>query len=154
VRHGTCFHRRLSTHHAGAAPHSAVAELGVVRRFCTRPVNEAQVPTAEAYRAAFLALEPRMTETRRKLLQAHYHSPHHEATMTQISEAMGWRRYSSGNAHYGKLAQLVAEQLGLPHDGCYLTTLCTFVRPEEQGDHWLITLRPQVADALKELSWI
>jgi hypothetical protein len=30
VRHGTCFHRRLSTRHAGAAPHSAVAELGVV----------------------------------------------------------------------------------------------------------------------------
>ena len=33
MRHGTCFRRRLSTHHAGAAPHSAVAELGVVRRF-------------------------------------------------------------------------------------------------------------------------
>jgi len=32
VRHGTCFRRRLSTHHAGAAPHSAVAELGVVSR--------------------------------------------------------------------------------------------------------------------------
>ena len=32
ARHGTCFRRRLSAHHAGAAPHSAVAELGVVRR--------------------------------------------------------------------------------------------------------------------------
>ena len=32
VRHGTCFHRRFSAHHAGAAPHSAVAELGAVRR--------------------------------------------------------------------------------------------------------------------------
>ena len=32
MRHGTCFRRRLSAHHAGAAPHSAVAELGVVRR--------------------------------------------------------------------------------------------------------------------------
>jgi hypothetical protein len=29
VRHGTCFRRRLSARHAGAAPHSAVAELGV-----------------------------------------------------------------------------------------------------------------------------
>jgi hypothetical protein len=35
VRHGTCFRRRLSARHAGAAPHSAVAELGVVRR-CSR----------------------------------------------------------------------------------------------------------------------
>jgi len=36
VRHGTCFRRRLSAHHAGAAPHSAVAELGVVRCVATR----------------------------------------------------------------------------------------------------------------------
>ena len=36
MRHGTCFHRRLSAHHAGAAPHSAVAELGVVRRYSAR----------------------------------------------------------------------------------------------------------------------
>ena len=35
MRHGTCFHRRLSAHHAGAAPPSAVAELGVVRRSFT-----------------------------------------------------------------------------------------------------------------------
>ena len=33
VRHGTCFHRRLPAHYAGAAPDSAVAELGVVRPF-------------------------------------------------------------------------------------------------------------------------
>ena len=33
MRHGTCFRRRLSTRRAGAAPCSAVAELGVVRRF-------------------------------------------------------------------------------------------------------------------------
>ena len=39
MRHGTCFRRRLSTRHAGAAPHSAVAELEVVRRCYPRPVN-------------------------------------------------------------------------------------------------------------------
>ena len=32
MRHGTCFRRRLSTLRAGAAPHSAVAELEVVSR--------------------------------------------------------------------------------------------------------------------------
>jgi hypothetical protein len=35
VRHGTCFRRPLPAHHAGAAPHSAVAELAVVRRLST-----------------------------------------------------------------------------------------------------------------------
>ena len=40
MRHGTCFRRRLSAHHAGAAPHSAVAELGVVRRCYALTENE------------------------------------------------------------------------------------------------------------------
>jgi len=40
VRHGTCFRRRLSAHHAGAAPRSAVAELGFVRRHRASPVKQ------------------------------------------------------------------------------------------------------------------
>ncbi len=40
MRHGTCFRRRLAARHAGAAPHSAVAELGVVRLCYACPVNE------------------------------------------------------------------------------------------------------------------
>jgi arylsulfatase A-like enzyme len=95
-----------------------------------------------------------MTETRRKLLHTHYHSPRREATMTQISEAMGWRTYSSGNAHYGKLAQLVAEQVGFHPDGCHLNALTTAAKPAEHSAHLLITMRPQVAEALKQLSWV
>jgi hypothetical protein len=30
MRHGTCFRRRLAARRAGAVPHSAVAELGLV----------------------------------------------------------------------------------------------------------------------------
>jgi hypothetical protein len=43
VRHGTCLRHRLSTHHAGAEPHSAVAELGVVLLMSASPeiLNEA-----------------------------------------------------------------------------------------------------------------
>ena len=43
MRHGTCFRRRLSAHHAGAAPHSAVAELGVVRRSFPSLMNASQL---------------------------------------------------------------------------------------------------------------
>ena len=35
MRHGTCFRPRLAARRAGAAPHTAVAELGVVRRLRT-----------------------------------------------------------------------------------------------------------------------
>src|SRR5438093_12773910 len=41
VRHGTCFRRHLAACHAGAAPHSAVAELGVVRRLRLFPMKPA-----------------------------------------------------------------------------------------------------------------
>ena len=48
MRHGTCFRRRLSARHAGAAPHSAVAELGVVRRRYAHPENEAIMSIADS----------------------------------------------------------------------------------------------------------
>jgi len=40
VRHGTCYRRHLSARHAGAAPHSAAAELEVVRRSYASPATE------------------------------------------------------------------------------------------------------------------
>ena len=73
--------------------------------------------------------------------------------MSQIAEAMGWSSYSSANAHYGRLAQLVAEELGFHVDGAHLNALCTFIEPQQPGDHWLIIMRPQVAQALKQLGW-
>ena len=44
MRHGTCFRRRLSARRAGAAPHSAVAELGVVRRRYPHSMNGRLIP--------------------------------------------------------------------------------------------------------------
>ena len=110
-------------------------------------------PTAKAFRKAFLVLEPRMTGTRRRLLEVHYRALDRQLTMTQIAEAVGWKSYSSANSHYGRLAKLVGEQVGFQHRGCHLATLCTFVRLEEKGDHWLIIMRAEVAAALKSLGW-
>jgi hypothetical protein len=113
----------------------------------------AKTPSAEAFREAFLALEPRLTATRRRILEVHYRALDRQLTMTQISEAVGWTSYSSGNSHYGRLAKLVGEQVGFRHRSCHLFTLCTFVRPAEKGDHWLIIMRKEVAAALKSLGW-
>ena len=113
----------------------------------------ARTPTAKAFRAALLALEPRLTPTRRRILEVHYRALDRQLTMTQIAEAVGWRSYSSANSHYGRLAKLVGDEVGFRHPSCHLATLCTFVRPAEKGDHWLIIMRPEVADALKSLGW-
>ena len=100
-----------------------------------------KAPSPKAFRTAFLALEPRLTETRRRILAVHYRALGRQLTMTQIAEAVGWRSYSSANSHYGRLAKLVGEQVGYRHPSCHLFTLCTFVRPQEKGDHWLIIMR-------------
>lgn len=112
-----------------------------------------KVPTAKAFRAAFLALGPRMTASRRRILEVHYRALDRQLTMTQIAEAVGWKSYSSANSHYGQLAKLVGEQTGFRQRGCHLATLCIFVRPQEKGDHWLIIMRKEVAAALKSLGW-
>ena len=116
-------------------------------------MNTPESASAEDYCRAFLALESEMTDSRRKLLQVHYRFYHHQATMSQIAEAMGWKSFSSANVHYGRLAQLVGEEMGFEVDGAYLGALGTFVEPQEPGDHWLIIMRPQVAEALRQLGW-
>jgi hypothetical protein len=112
-----------------------------------------KIPNARAFRAAFLALGPRLTASRRRILEVHYRALDRQLTMTQIAQAVGWSSYSTANSQYGGLARLVAEQLGFRHRGCHLATLCTFVRPVEKGDHWLIIMRKEVAEALKSLGW-
>ena len=118
-------------------------------------MNTPENASAEDFRRAFLALESQrqMTGTRRKLLRIHYRFYHHQATMSQFAEAMGWKSFSSANVHYGRLAQLVGEEMGFKIDGAYSNTLCTFISPQEPGDHWLTIMRPQVAEALRQLGW-
>ena len=112
-----------------------------------------KAPSAKVFRAALLALESQMTATRRRILEVHYRALGRQLTMTQMAEAVGWKSYSSANSHYGRLAKLVGEQVGFRHRSCHLASLCTFVRPEEKGDHWLIIMRPEVAAALTALGW-
>jgi len=128
------------------------ADLVVVMPAVASPILE--VPNAEAYRAAFQRLGPAVTKTRRKLLYVHYHALYRQLTMTQIAEAMGWSSYASANSHYGRLSALVAVQTGFHTGVCHLNTLCEFVAPAELGDHWLIIMRPQVAEALGMLGWV
>ncbi|HJT79969.1 MAG TPA: hypothetical protein VJ719_02135 [Chthoniobacterales bacterium] len=120
-------------------------------------MNTPERASAEDYCQAFLALESKsqMTATRRELLRKHFRFYRHQATMSQIAEKMGWASYSSANAQYGRLGQLVGEELGFQFKpgGAYSSALCTFVEPQEPGDHWLTIMRPQVAEALRRLGW-
>ena len=112
-----------------------------------------ETATAEDYQRAFVALGAQMTQTRRDLLRVHYRFYRHQATMSQIAEKMGWSSFCSGNSHYGRLAQLVGKQLGFRKEGAYSNALCTFIEPQEPGDHWLTIMRPQVAEAVSQLGW-
>jgi hypothetical protein len=116
-------------------------------------MNIPKTPAAENYREALLALESSMTETRRKLLTVHYHFPNRRATMTQISNAMGWVNYSSGNIHYGNLAKLIGDQLGFHFGTVHLNSICEFNEGKERKDSWILTLRPELAEAMESVGW-
>ncbi len=112
-----------------------------------------QTPTPEKYREALLALEGDMSETKRKLLSVHYHFPNRRATMTQIANAMGWPDYRTGNLHYGKLAKLIGDQLGFHFGTVSLNSICEFDEDREPSEHWVLTQRPELAEALEALGW-
>lgn len=112
-----------------------------------------KIPSVQVFRKAFLALGPDLTPTRRRILEVHYRALDRQLTMTQIAQAVGWSSYSSANSHYGRLAKLMGEQTGFRPLSCHLAALCTLVRPEEKGDHWLIIMRKEVAAALESLGW-
>lgn len=112
-----------------------------------------KTPSAEKYREALLALESRMTETRRKLLSVHYQFPDRRATMTQISNEMGWAKHSAGNLHYGALAKLIGDEVGFHFGTVDLNSICEFNEDKEPAEHWVLTLRPEVAEAIESLGW-
>jgi hypothetical protein len=84
-----------------------------------------------------------------KMLSTHYRFPNHVTTMDEFSKAMDWKNYRAGNANYGRLAQRVAEEIG----SGYMDIQCLCRFRKENGGHWIMTMQPQVAQALEQLGW-
>jgi len=118
-------------------------------------MRDAAEITSEDYRRAFLALESerRISDNQSTMLRTHYRAPDQIITAHQLAEAVGYKDYPGANLWYGKLAKLVAEEVGYqpPEGYTFLSTLVTFVKVDTP---YPMKLRPKVAKALEEMGWV
>lgn len=109
------------------------------------------MPTSADFVRAFQQLEP-IHENHIAILRHHARGPGRTRTMTELATAAGYADYKPANLQYGLLASRVGAALGLPNTN--LSLLVTFTGPDSHGnEHWELTLRPEVAEALAELGW-
>lgn len=76
-------------------------------------------------------------------------------TATQLAKSLGYANHGGANLHNGTLADKVCQALGQPRPATRLNVLTRFDRPPKgaANGHLLLTLRPNVVAALRELGW-
>lgn len=98
------------------------------------------------------------TDFQRSFVIHHYKAADMTTTATDLAHSVGHSSYRVTNRWYGQLARTVSEELGLlpesleGHGGCWLSNLVTFEKLSHQD--YLLHLRPEVAEALKQLGWV
>ena len=98
-----------------------------------------------------MELAKALTDNDRQLFRKLYAGPDHSLTTREIAHAMGWTSHSPVNAHFGKLAQRLAQRMqwvvppGLPQ----ITTVASFQGggPDDPNTRW--TMRPELVSALE-----
>jgi hypothetical protein len=123
-------------------------------------------PSALEYAEAFDRLG-KLNVGYEAMLDAHLNAPDYCITATQLAEAAGYENYSGANLHYGKLGQMLAEELNYNpptrDDGTVIWTatiagwdddvdLGKLLRAEERrhdDGHFEWIMRPQVIEALQ-----
>ena len=86
------------------------------------------------------------------MLQENYYAPNRTLTATMMAKALGYYNYNAANLHYGKLANLVGEELGcFPIPEFKLEVLVDFKKIDREW-HWI--MKPAVAEAIEKLGWV
>lgn len=87
-------------------------------------------------------------------MRAHYQSPAHTASATDLARKVGYSHYRATNLIYGRFASKVCEVWGAPvprtHHG--IGILLQGYR-KSSGQHLQLEMRPALVSALDELGW-
>jgi hypothetical protein len=121
------------------------------------------VPSAERYKEALVAIEPRMTKAQRAMLAFHYRAQNRAATFTQLAAAIGYDDYRLAKLHYVNLAERLGREVGLnfeTHTFSGGQPSCLFrsaigsgsLLPDDTG-HFQLVMHPELATALDQLGW-
>jgi hypothetical protein len=88
-----------------------------------------------------------------RFLQEHYSSPGRASTASKLGMAAGYKNFNALNLQYGTLARRLGEALGMRNAG--LGLLLEFNEPDSlTNEHWILSMKPAFADALRELDWV
>lgn len=120
-----------------------------------------QVPSAEQYKDALVAIEAEITPKQLQMLEHHYRAHNRTTTFTQLAQAAGFDNYRAANLAYGTLGKLLGDKLGMkfaPNDQNGEDFFSSAIgsgspyRNEKSGDFQLI-MHHELAKALNELGW-
>ena len=123
----------------------------------------ASIASVAQFKAALLTLRDKhLPSSHLTMLRAQCRAPGMAMTATQLAEAAGYESYHAANLQYGTLAFNLAGILGftpqLAHrDGslCWWTTLSVEEQAaaDELAPQFQFAMRPELAQALREMRW-
>ena len=90
------------------------------------------IGTIEEYRKAFGEVLPKATVAQRRMLEGHARVQ--SASMQDIVKFAGYSSYTSGNSHYGALAKMITEMIGLSPKGSFIKVLADFPGKNLNGE--------------------
>ena len=107
------------------------------------------------FKSALRKVREDMHEKEFEMLRAHYYAPNRTITSTQLAQAVGYKHFSTACFQYGGLASKLCDILGHPAGATKLYLIVSFIdRDAKAKAHGSWIMRPQVAQALKELGWM
>lgn len=116
-----------------------------------------KLPSIAEYVAGLTAIQPRISETQLRLLQAQYHAPKRTVTATQLAELTGISR-SVVNSQYGRLGHMFCDAIGFDPskhiDDKYWWWSVWSIGYETRDQGYLWEMHPEVAEVLETLGWI
>ena len=118
-------------------------------------LKNGKIPDKNIFVKVLSAIEKQLPKSYIELLREHYRASEHKITAPELAKKVGYKNYNAANLHYGKLAQMIMDQLRVTRtEGVNVGFLVDFIMPGEQGNKEIIwVLRPEVVSALKELNW-
>lgn len=119
-----------------------------------RSLENPEKISVRQFRNVLEKLRPVLSDHALSMLETHFSARKYALTATEMAHALGYHSHSPANAHYGRLAAKLSEELGRSNfaDGIFL--MVTFTKPLIGGKrHWVWTMRPQLVQALQQLAW-
>lgn len=116
-----------------------------------------KLPSIAEYVAGLTAIQSRISEIQRRLLQAQYHAPERTVTSTQLAELTGISR-PVVNSQYGRLGHIFCDEIGFDPskyiDDKYWWWSIWSIGYETRDQGYLWEMHPEVAEVLEILGWV